>query len=236
VPDHSQIVPAPPGSAGVILASDRERDQLVERLSAACADGRLDLAEFSTRLELALSARTIADIQRLDADLGEHTAVSTLGVPRSGTSWFVGIMSSAVRKGRWVLQPASHALAVMGDCLLDLREAEVAGSYSHIRAVAVMGSVRIIVPEGIDVDIDGIAIMGAKTLRIGSARPLPGSPIIRVTAVALLGEVSVVTKAPKRGSAPAGWPAMMGPPPAPPLPGPHPPPSPWPRSGDEEAD
>jgi hypothetical protein len=85
----------------------------------------------------------------------------------------------------------------MGECVLDLREAEVAGSYSHIRAVAVMGAVRVIVPEGIDVDVNGIAIMGAKTLRITSARPLPGSPVIRVTALALMGEVSVVTKSPK---------------------------------------
>lgn len=198
--DQPQGAAPRPASAGVVLASDRERDQLIERLSAACADGRLGLAEFSERLELALSARTTADIQRLDSDLGHYSSAPVTVAPRRATSWFVGVMSSAVRKGRWVLQPKSHALAVMGECVLDLREAEVAGSYSHIRAVAVMGSVRVIVPEGIDVDVNGIAIMGAKTLRISSARPLPGSPVIRVTALALMGEVSVVTKSPKGGS------------------------------------
>jgi hypothetical protein len=76
----------------------------------------------------------------------------------------------------------------------------VLASYSPISAVAVMGAVRVIVPEGIDVDVDGLAIMGAKTLRLGSSPPLPGSPSIRVTAVAVMGEVSVVTKPPK-GSA-----------------------------------
>jgi len=195
--DQPQGTPSPPAASGVVLASDRERDQLVERLSAACADGRLGLAEFSERLELALSARTTADIQRLEADLGQHTPPPVAVAPRKATSWFVGIMSSAGRKGRWVLQPTSQALAVMGECVLDLREAEVASSYSHIHAVAVMGSVRVIVPEGIDVDVDGIAIMGMKTLRVSSARPLPGSPVIRVTAVAVMGEVSVVSKPPK---------------------------------------
>ena len=190
----------PPGSAAVVLATDRERDLLVERLSAACADGRLGLAEFSDRLELALSARSTADIRRLESDLGQHGPAPVTVAPRHATSWFVGIMSSAVRKGRWVLQPKSHALALMGECVLDLRQAEVVGSYSHIRAVAVMGAVRVIVPEGIDVDVNGIAIMGAKTLRISSARPLPGSPVIRVTALALMGEVSVVTKSPKKGA------------------------------------
>jgi hypothetical protein len=185
------------------LVSDHERDLLVERLSAACADGRLGLAEFSERVESALLARTRADIYQLESDLGQPSPASVPLVRRAGASWFVGIMSSAVRKGRWVLQPASHALAVMGECVLDLREAEVASSYSHIHAVALMGTVRVIVPEGIDVDVDGIAIMGAKTLRISSVRPLPGSPLIRVTAVALMGEVSVVSKPPQAESRPS---------------------------------
>ncbi|MGC2191382.1 MAG: DUF1707 domain-containing protein [Candidatus Dormiibacterota bacterium] len=197
MPDPLQLGPPAASPSGAILASDRERDRLVERLSAACADGRLDLADFSDRLEAALSARTMTDIHALEADLGQsapvHPAVATPG----GTSWIVGIMSTAVRRGRWVLQPKSHALAVMGECTLDLRGAEVSASYSHITATAVMGTVRVIVPEGIDVAVDGVAIMGAKTLRISSASPLPGSPIIAVTAFALMGQVSVVTKPPK---------------------------------------
>ncbi|MGP8249463.1 MAG: DUF1707 domain-containing protein [Candidatus Dormibacteria bacterium] len=201
--DQPQGTPPPPGPEAVVLVSDHERDLLVERLSAACADGRLGLAEFSERVESALLARTRADIYQLESDLGQPSPASVPLVQRAGASWFVGIMSSAVRKGRWVLQPASHALAVMGECVLDLREAEVASSYSHIHAVALMGMVRVIVPEGIDVDVDGIAIMGAKTLRISSVRPLPGSPLIRVTAVALMGEVSVVSKPPQAESRPS---------------------------------
>ncbi|HVC39418.1 MAG TPA: DUF1707 domain-containing protein [Candidatus Dormibacteraeota bacterium] len=192
MPDPLQPGPAPAGSEGAVLASDRERDLLVERLSAACADGRLDLTDFSDRLESALSARTMAEIHRLDADLGQATPALPASTP--GTSWLVGIMSSAVRKGRWVLQPQSRALAVMGECVLDLRAAEVLADFSHITAVAVMGSIQVIVPDGIDVDVDGVAIMGTKTLRIGSTKPLPGSPTIRVTALAMIGEVSVITK------------------------------------------
>ncbi|MGH7641870.1 MAG: DUF1707 SHOCT-like domain-containing protein [Candidatus Dormibacteria bacterium] len=204
--------PGPPdtGPTSIIRASDRERDRLVERLSAAVADGRLDLADFSDRLEAALSAKTMADIQALEADLGQAVP-APVGVPRaSGTSWFIGIMSSAVRRGRWVLQPRSHALAVMGECVIDLRGAEVAADYSHITATAVKGTVRVIVPEGIDVDVDGVAIMGAKTLKIGADRPLPGSPVIRVTAIALMGEVSVVSKPPKdQNLRSGGWEAVV---------------------------
>jgi hypothetical protein len=200
VSDQPQPTPPRSGSAGARLASDRERDQLVDRLSAACADGRLDLADFSDRLEGALPARIMADIMSLEADLGQPAPALLAASAHGGTSRFLGIMSSAVRQGRWVLQPKSHALAVMGECVLDLRGAEVLASYSPITAVAEIGAVRVIVPEGSDVDVDGLAIMGAKTLRLGSSPPLPGSPSIRVTAVALMGKVSVVTKPPK-GSA-----------------------------------
>ncbi len=199
MPDPADVGKGSLSEPGGVLASDRERDQLVERLSAACADGRLDLAAFSDRLEAALAARTRADIARLEADLGQAPPPPAPATPGSGHSGLVGVMSSAVRKGRWVLQPSTRALALMGVCVLDQRQAEVASSHSHISAVAVMGSVRVIVPEGIDVDIDGIAVMGAKTLKLAPAGPLPGSPRIQVTALAVMGEVSVVSKPPKMG-------------------------------------
>ncbi|MGH7666597.1 MAG: DUF1707 SHOCT-like domain-containing protein [Candidatus Dormibacteria bacterium] len=185
------------GGADLTLASDRERDRLVERLSAACADGRLDLAAFSDRLEAALVAKTMAEVHALEADLGHPPAAVTAPSASGRVAWLVAVMSQTVRRGSWVLQPRSRALAVMGECVLDLRNAEVLASSSQLTAVALMGSVRVIVPPGIDVDLEGLAVMGTKTLKGSSARPLPGSPSIRVTAYALMGEVSVVTKPPK---------------------------------------
>jgi hypothetical protein len=85
----------------------------------------------------------------------------------------------------------------MGKVILDLRGAEVAGSHSHITAVAVMGSVTVIVPEGIDVELDGLAVMGNKSLRGGAEQARPGAPTVMVTAVAMMGEVTVLTKGPK---------------------------------------
>jgi hypothetical protein len=107
-------------------------------------------------------------------------------------------MSSTVKRGHWLLHSSSHALAVMGEVTLDLRGAEVGALHSHISAVAVMGSVKVIVPEGINVEVDGLAVMGNKSVRGGADHPLPGAPTVAITAVAVMGEVTVVTKGPKQ--------------------------------------
>ena len=86
-------------------------------------------------------------------------------------------------------------MAIMGGCVLDMRNAEVEGPEVLINAIAVMGGVEIIVPEGIEVELGGVAIMGGKDdRRLKNVPPLPGSPIIRVRAFAFWGGVSVRSK------------------------------------------
>jgi class 3 adenylate cyclase len=105
-------------------------------------------------------------------------------------------MSGSHRKGRFRLRERTNALAIMGGCVLDLRNAEVEGSEVVINAVAIMGGIDIIVPEGIEVDLSGIAIMGGKDAsRVRSDVPLlSGAPLIRVQAFAFWGGVSVRSK------------------------------------------
>jgi class 3 adenylate cyclase len=83
----------------------------------------------------------------------------------------------------------------MGGCILDMRNAEVEGPSVVVRATAVMGGIEIIVPEGIEVELGGVAIMGGKDARrLKAVSPLPGSPVIRVKAFAFWGSVSVRSK------------------------------------------
>ena len=104
-------------------------------------------------------------------------------------------MGGSQRRGRWRLREKTNAVALMGGCVLDLRNAEVEGSEVVINAIAVMGGIEIIVPEGIEVELGGVAIMGGKDARRLKAVPrLPGSPTVRVRAFALWGGVSVRSK------------------------------------------
>jgi hypothetical protein len=52
-----------------LRASDSDREDVVERLRAATAEGRLLVAELEQRLEVAFSARTCGELDALVADL-----------------------------------------------------------------------------------------------------------------------------------------------------------------------
>jgi len=76
------------------------------------------------------------------------------------TRWTVAVLSGSRRKGRWRLRHQTNAVAIMGGCELDLRQAEVEGPEVVINAWAIMGGVDVIVPEGIAVELTGFGIMG----------------------------------------------------------------------------
>lgn len=58
-----------PEHAGYVHVSQGEREQVVEHLSNAFADGRLDQLEFDRRMHLAMTSRTRSDLAPLLADL-----------------------------------------------------------------------------------------------------------------------------------------------------------------------
>lgn len=60
---------AEPSHPVPLRASDADREAVVAELQDAAADGRIDLDELGTRLEVALSARTLVELAPLTADL-----------------------------------------------------------------------------------------------------------------------------------------------------------------------
>jgi len=57
------------GDRELMRASDDDRQQVVDRLRAAFEDGRLNMEEFTERVELAYQAVTYGDLAKLHADL-----------------------------------------------------------------------------------------------------------------------------------------------------------------------
>jgi class 3 adenylate cyclase len=178
-----------------VRVTDAERQAMVTRLQAACGDGRLTLDEFSERVGMALEARTSVDLEQLTDDL--PALAPMVGAPpvpeRRQTAWAIGIFSGSDHRGRWHPAPVTNAVAFMGGVTLDLRSAEIEGSELVINAVAFMGGVEVIVPEGIQVEMTGIAIFGGKDCRVPDVRPVPGSPVVRVRVFAFMGGVTVRT-------------------------------------------
>lgn len=188
-----------------VRASDRDRHVVVDRLQRASAEGRLTTAECDERVAAAFAAKTLADLAPLTADLPAEPGVPGLPAapgattgPGEGIRSTVAILSGTERKGRW--RPARHttAVAVMGGCELDLREAVLPPHELMITAVAVMGGIEVVVPEGVEVDMTGFAIMGGREYRVADVARRPGTPMIRIRAYAFMGGVEVKSK-PARG-------------------------------------
>lgn len=180
---------------GELRASDAEREAVVEQLRVASVEGRLSLVELTDRTEAAYTATTHAELALLTQDLpAAGTPAPAPAVPQEGRKrrWFVGVMGDSKRRGTWRIDQELGAVAVMGDVVLDLREAEVRTDRVEILAVSVMGDVKIIVPDGVNVDLDGMAIMGDKKVKVNQAPPGMNVPVVRVQAYAIMGDVKVV--------------------------------------------
>lgn len=191
-----------------IRVSDAERNQVVDRLREHCSEGRLTLEEFSDRVGDVFNARTRRELDAAMSDLPVPADMQPQPAPSPATQtqarqpakrravrrWIVGIWGGGKAKGRWRPAEETHVVAVMGGCEVDLRNAEIDGPEVVIRAVAIMGGIEIIVPEGIEVEMSGFALMGGNERRVKNVPRLPGTPIVYVQAFSLMGGVVVKTK------------------------------------------
>jgi hypothetical protein len=187
-------------SGGERRVSTDERERAAERLREELVDGRLTLEEFSNRLDLVYRAETSADLAAVEADLPAPRPPA-----RPASRWVVAVMGGSDKKGRRRVAERLKVLALMGGCVLDLREAELESTETTITCTAVMGGVEIVLPEGVEVEVTGFALMGGNGVDVPPAPP--GAPRLHVRAFSLMGGVDVKVKPGRR---------RLGPPP--PLP------------------
>jgi len=166
-----------------ILASDAERDHALVVLREAAAEGRLTLEEFASRSGLALEARTRNDLVGVTADLPAPAAQVT-----TPPHELYAVFTSVRRAGRWRVGQVIAAYAIMGSVHLDLRQAVIESPVLVIHAYALLGNVRILVPEGVSVEMEGF---GGEARLSETAMIRPGAPVVRIAAYSFFGTVQV---------------------------------------------
>jgi class 3 adenylate cyclase len=117
------------------------------------------------------------------------------GSAKPKRKWIVGIMSNPRRRGRWRASESISCLAFWGGVDLDFRNAVFEAQVIDIRAWAIMGGVDIVVPEGINVEVDGFVLMGGLEDRVKDSTAPIDAPCIRVHGYGMWGGVRVRTKA-----------------------------------------
>lgn len=183
---------ARPPASPPVRASDDERHRVVELLGEHAAAGRITLAELEERVGRAYATTNRDQLAELTRDLpvpAEQTGPTT---PRRKVSrWLVAIMGGSTRRSMRRVSGQVNIISIMGGDDLDLREVEFEGDELVVNAVSLMGGPTIYVPDTVEVELSGPAIMGGNDERGSTRRPRPGAPVVRVRSFALMGGVDV---------------------------------------------
>lgn len=169
-----------------LRASDADRERVVALLSEAHADGRLTAAEHSDRMTSAYTARTLGELTGLTADLLPAAAQPILMDDGPVRARF----GTVRRKGRWVVPVRLSLTAFFGTAELDLREAILQRRHIIIDTTAMCGRIRLLVPEGVGVEVTGRMMLSTRAVRVRSAG---GGPVIELTGSLMLSSVRART-------------------------------------------
>jgi hypothetical protein len=186
-------------SPPAIRVSDAERQQAIVVLRDAVVEGRLTLEEYSDRVGGAIAARTDHDLAELTRDLPARTsrdAPSTtvpVVAPRA-------ILTHLVLRGPLELTEHSSYLSVFGTIDLDLRESTLPGSEVELTVRNIFGTVTILVPQGVDVRVDGGGAFASQHIDTSQPRRIPNAPIIRIHTSGPGGTIYI------RSEEPSHWP------------------------------
>lgn len=191
-----------------LRCSDVDRERVAEALREAAGDGRLTLSELEERLDATFRARTYGDLEPMTRDLpaGPYPAPglpvparpparppipSGSRRPLARSERITTVLGDERRGGRWEVPSRLEVGAFLGEVVLDFTEAIVRHREIVVQVAAVLGSVTLVVPDGIDVRMDpGLSIMGERKHRLGGP-VTPGGPVYRVRGFVVLGEITV---------------------------------------------
>jgi hypothetical protein len=187
------------------------RHATIERLSEAFAQDELGLDEFERRVDAAFDARSLADLDRLVADLGRALTPSAVPeIARSGDTGAgplvlhdsqvrpirvaLAVLGTTERRGRWSLPRSARVVAVFGNVELDLREVVLPAGVTELFVRALFGNVELTVSPHLAVEASGTAVLGSFS-SVSRVPAEPGDePILRVIGSSVFGNVEIHTR------------------------------------------
>jgi len=175
-----------------LRASDADRQAAVERLEKALAEGRITAEEFRQRTEAAYAATTTAALRPLLADLPDQPAPAEV-VGRHAPANVVNVMGD-VRLSASELP--RRVGTVLGNIRIDLRELRSGDERLELDLWTVLGDIDVILPEGMDGELEGFAVLGNRRIELAPVPRTPGTPRVVVRAHAVLGDLRLRSLAP----------------------------------------
>lgn len=130
-----------------LRVSDAEREHVVGVLQKAIGHGMLTLEEFTTRTDVALAARTRAELNAVLVDLPGVRHNSPSSPLREPPVELRANMSSLKRNGRWTVPQEMIIRNRLGSTELDFTDARIDHAEVRIRLEVSGGTVKLLLPE-----------------------------------------------------------------------------------------
>jgi cell wall-active antibiotic response 4TMS protein YvqF len=108
---------------------------------------------------------------------------------RDVTSWHLALLGGLARQGRWNTRRRTVSVSVVGGADLDLTAAVIPEEGTTLVKVSLVGGVRLTVPAGMDVRVQGFSLIGRR--RVEEGEVAPGAPVVNVHAYGIIGGVKV---------------------------------------------
>jgi len=193
-----EVSPVGRPSSGELRASHADRDSVVEQLRVAAGDGRLTSDELDERLEGALTAKTLAELAALTADLPESGKPAAVAPAQAkDLVRFDQRGSSTTRSGRWVVPASIEAKVVGGNVTLDFTQAVISYPTLPLEAEVRGGNLILVVRPGIVVDADDLSVVGGN-VRFGRGTDQPAPVSLRVELSGRVKGGNIVVRLPRR--------------------------------------
>lgn len=176
-----------------VRASDAEREAVVARLGSAVGEGRLTLEEFSDRVSAVYAARTKGELVPFTQDLPAMPATSApaTSAQLSRSQQHHTTLGAIKRRGRWRVDADTAMVVTVGPVKLDFRGAEFAGRDVTVHVRTVVGAIKIWVPRGIRVFVDGETVVGTRTVDESNLPPHVDVPTLHLRLDTVVGTVKV---------------------------------------------
>ena len=162
--------------------AQRRATEFVKDLYAA---GDIDAAQLDTSVAGVLAARTEAELAGVMRSLPVPVALTSPDRRLTRPLEIKGGMGRMRLTGRWQIARETHVSADLGSVLIDLTEAEFDDRVVDLHVYTGWGSITIIVPRGVAVQLTHHK--GGTDMRLEP--PVPGLPLVRLDATTHIGRI-----------------------------------------------
>ena len=185
------------------LVTVEEREQAVKLLTAAFAEDTSPVDEFEKRVAEVYKAESSTALQAITRDLPVTSAGNTnvpapvdqpTAIQRRSEQQLRCVLSSMERRLHDPMPERLDVRSVVGSVELDLRRAEFPPGVTEIHIDAILANVEIELPDHVEVEDAGNALLGhfsVRGRRRRRDRDDPPTPVVRITGRSILSNVEI---------------------------------------------